>query len=42
MQVLQIKNDATPSANENPTTENTSELTWKDVQGLSWIFQDDL
>ncbi|HSB83530.1 MAG TPA: hypothetical protein VLD64_03490 [Nitrosarchaeum sp.] len=43
MQVSQIENQTTKVQKTNSiSSENSSKITWRDIQGLSWIFQDDI
>ncbi|WP_255348573.1 MULTISPECIES: hypothetical protein [Nitrosopumilus] len=39
MQVLQTNKRI--ALTSNSSSSHSSKLTWKDVQGLSWIFEDD-
>lgn len=41
MQMLQMKETEAEPSNPNRLTENPSDLTWEDIQGLSWIFEED-
>lgn len=41
MQILQMKENTVEQLSPKQFDKNSSEITWEDVQGLSWIFQDD-
>lgn len=41
MQVLQVDKNTIKTQTNPISSKDRSEITWRDLQGLSWIFQDD-